>query len=103
MDQSVMFQLRLEAGELYPTLALLVTSLLHSPICVEKLYVLMGCQDMLVKTPLVFESARALVTLEGVCVPVCAPVSGHVVGRNQFTTCWTGDFGKVFPVVMNIQ
>ena len=103
MDQSVVFQLCFEAGKLYSTPALLVAPLLHSPVSVQKLDVFMGRQNMLVETPLVFEGARALVALEGVRVPVCAPVSGHVVGRNQLATCWTRDFGKVFPVMMNIQ
>ena len=103
VDQSVMFQLGLEAGELYPTLALLVASLLHSPICIQKLDVLMGCQNMLVETPLVFKGARAFVALEGIRVPVCASVSGHVVCRNKLPTCGTRNFGKVFPVMMNIQ
>ena len=62
----------------------------------------MGRQNMLVETPLVFESARALVALEGVRVPVCAPVSGHVVGRNKLATSWTRNLGKMFPVMMNI-
>ena len=97
-----MFQLRFEAGKLYPTLALLIASFFHSPVSVQELDIFMSRQNMLVETPLVFEGAWALVALEGVRVPVCPPVSGHVVGRNKLATSWTRNLGKMFPVMMNI-